>query len=74
MTVCVDCLGALDHNLFNKLCFWYVGDRKWVRKSIPPRRTDVGRVGCPWTAHMLCFETVKTVPVCMTWTINVHVF
>ena len=20
MTVCVDCLGALDHNLFNKLC------------------------------------------------------
>ena len=21
MTVCVDCLGALDHNLFNKLCF-----------------------------------------------------
>ena len=21
MTVCVDFLGALDHNLFNKLCF-----------------------------------------------------
>ena len=21
VTVCVDCLGALDHNLFNKLCF-----------------------------------------------------
>ena len=21
MTVCVDCLGALYHNLFNKLCF-----------------------------------------------------
>ena len=20
MTVCVDCLGPLDHNLFNKLC------------------------------------------------------
>ena len=23
---------------------------------------------------MLCFGTVKTVPVCMKWTINVHVF
>ena len=23
---------------------------------------------------MLCFGTIKTVPVCMKWTINVHVF
>ena len=30
--------------------------------SVPPRETDVGGVGCPWTAHLLCFGTVKTVP------------
>ena len=29
--------------------------------SVPPRGTDVGGVGCPWTAHLLCFGTVKTV-------------
>ena len=27
--------------------------------SIPPRGTDVGGVGCPWTAHLLYYETVK---------------
>ena len=44
--------------------FWGVtiGDRKWEWKSVPPRGTDVGSVGCPWTAHLLCFGTVKTVP------------
>ena len=42
--------------------------------SIPPRGTDVGGVGCPWTAHLLCYGTVTTVPICMKWTINVHVF
>ena len=42
--------------------------------SIPPRGTDVGGVGCPWTTHLLCYGTVKIVPVCMKWTINVHVF
>ena len=26
------------------------------------RGTDVGSVGCPWTAHFPCFGTVKTVP------------
>ena len=26
---------------------------------IPPRGTDVGGVGCPWTAHLLCYGTVK---------------
>ena len=31
-------------------------------KSVPPRGTGVGSVGCPWTAHLLCFGTVKTVP------------
>ena len=31
-------------------------------KSVPPRRTGVGSVGCPWTAHLLYFGTVKTVP------------
>ena len=30
--------------------------------SVPPRGTDVGGVGCPWKAHLLCFGTVKTVP------------
>ena len=33
--------------------------------SIPLRGTDVGGVGCPWTAHLLCYGTVKIVPVCM---------
>ena len=42
--------------------------------SIPPRGTDEGGVGCPWTIHLLCFGTVKIVPVCVEWTINVHVF
>ena len=45
--------------------FWRVGDQKWEWNSVPPRGTDVGRVGCPWTVHLLCFRTVKTVPVCM---------
>ena len=31
-----------------------------------------------WAARgqpiLLCFGTVETVPVCMKWTINVHVF
>ena len=30
--------------------------------SVPPRGTDVGGVGCSWTAHLLCFGTVKIVP------------
>ena len=30
--------------------------------SVPPRGTDVRGVGCPWTTHLLCFGTVKTVP------------
>ena len=37
-------------------------DRKWEWKSGPPRGTGVGSVGCPWTAHLLCFGTVKPVP------------
>ena len=35
---------------------------EWEWKSVPPRGTGVGSVGCPWTAHLLCFGTVKTVP------------
>ena len=42
--------------------------------SIPPRGIDEGGVGCPWTAPLLYFGTVKTIPVFMEWTINVHVF
>ena len=30
--------------------------------SVPPRGTDVGGVGYPWTAHLLCFWTVKNLP------------
>ena len=30
--------------------------------SVPPRGTDVEGVGCPWTAHLLYFGIVKTVP------------
>ena len=29
--------------------------------SVPPKGTDVGGVGRLWTAHLLCFGTVKTV-------------
>ena len=54
--------------------FWRVGDRKWVWNSAPSRGIDVGRMGCPWTAHLFYFGTVKTVPVCMKWTMNIHVF
>ena len=39
-----------------------LGDRNWKWKSVPPRGTGVESVGCPWTAHLLCFGTVKTVP------------
>ena len=41
--------------------------------SVPPRGTDVGGVGCLWIAHLLCFGTIKTIPVCVKWTKNVHV-
>ena len=51
-------------------CVYEAGNRHG--NSIPPRGADVGGVGCPWTAHLLCFWAVKTVPVCMKWTINVH--
>ena len=30
--------------------------------SIPPRGTDVGGVGCPWTTHLLCFGDCKNSP------------
>ena len=39
-----------------------LGDRNWEWKSVPPRGTGVESVGCPWTAHLLCFGTIKTVP------------
>ena len=41
----------------------------------PEMAMEIGfqKVGCPRTAHLLCFRTVKTVPVCMIWTNNVHV-
>ena len=38
------------------------------------KRNRCKKSGLPLTAHLLCFGTVKTVPVCMKWTINVHVF
>ena len=25
-------------------------DRKWVRNSVPKSETEIGQVGCPWTA------------------------
>ena len=41
-------------------CVYEVGNGHG--NSVPPRGTDVGGVGYLWTAHLLCFGTVKIVP------------
>ena len=37
-------------------------DRKWVRNSGPKSETEIGHVGCPWTAHCWVSGLLKTVP------------
>ena len=62
MTVCVDCLGALDHNLFNKLCFcvYEAGNGHRNRFQKVEQRYD------EWAAHGQATCSVlgllKTVP------------
>ena len=38
------------------------------------KRNRCRKSGLPWTAQLLYFGTVKTIPVWMKWTINDHVF
>ena len=35
--------------------------------------TDVGQVGCPWTAHCWVLGLLKSVPGCVNWIRIVHV-
>ena len=65
--------GAACVVIMHKIVFCLYEAGNGDGNSVPPRGTNVG-VGCPWTTHLLCFGTVKTVPVFMKWTINVHVF
>ena len=61
MTVCVDCLGALDHNLFHKLCCGVhkagnghgIGFTKWNRYWMSGQSVD---------SPLFCFGTVKNSP------------
>ena len=64
----MDCLGALGHNLYNKLCcgMYEAGNGHGIRRSVE------------WAAHgqptVLFLGLLKTVPVGLNWTKNVHVW
>ena len=57
VTVGAVCVVIMHEIVF---CVYEVGNGHG--NSVPPRGTDVGGVGCPWTAHLLCFGTVKSSP------------
>ena len=70
----MDCLGALGHNLCNKLCFGVHeagnGHGIWFHKVEP--------MCVEWAAHgqptVLFLGLLKIVPVGLNWTKNVHVW
>ena len=70
----MDCLGALGHNLYNKLCFGVheAGNDHGIRfHKVEPMCVQ-------WAAHgrptVLFLGLLKTVPVGLNWTKNVHVW
>ena len=70
----MDCLGALDHNLYNKLCcgVYEAGNDHGIRfHNVEPRSVE-------WAAHgqptVLFLGLLKTVPVGLNWTKNINVW
>ena len=70
----MDCLGALGHNLYNKLCFGVqeAGNDHGIQfHKVEPMCVE-------WAAHgqptVLFLGLLKTVPVGLNWTKNVHVW
>ena len=43
------------------------------KNSVPKGETEVGHVGCPWTAHCWVSGLLKSVPGCVNWIRIVHV-
>ena len=70
----MDCLGALGHNLYNKLCFGV--HEAWNGHGI--RFHKVEPMCVEWAAHghptVLFLGLLRKVPVGLNWTKNVHVF
>ena len=70
----MDCLGALGHDLYNKLCFGVheTGNGHGIRfHKVEPMCVE-------WAAHgqptVMFLGLLKTVPVGLNWTKNVHVW
>ena len=63
----MDCLGALGHSLYNKLCF-----------GVHEAENDHGIMCVEWAAHgqptVLFLGLLKTVSVGSNWTKNVYVW
>ena len=70
----MDCLGALGQNLYNKLCYGVheVGnDHEIWFHNVEPMCVEWAAQGQP---TVLFLGLLKTVPVCLNWTKNVHVW